>query len=198
MTTTLASAPTHERRSAPRVPFHGSVTLEALNSSLRVETQAVNFSERGLCLRVQEAFDINSRLRVQLRDQGRKRPVACQGRVSWVVQRLDLREAAPFAYDIGIEFIDPPNLLKRLAARLGLALILPVARNGTSRMFRPAVIRNRLHVPQLTHERGIANRWHLIITVDSAPCFSRHFASAQDALEAWRRFKRTGAPARSK
>ncbi len=180
------------------MPFHGSVILEVLDSPLRVETQAVNFSERGLCLRVQEALDINSRLRVQLRDQNSKRPVACQGRVSWVVQRLDLREAAPFVYDIGVEFIDRPDLLKRLATRLGLSTLPPTARNGQSRLLRPAAIRNRLHVPQLVHERGAAPRWHLVITVDGAPCFSQRFASAHGAMGAWRQFKRTGASARAK
>ena len=172
--------------------------LEVADSPLRVETQAVNLSARGLCLRVQESLDINSRLRLQLRDQGRKRPLACQGLVSWVVQRLDLREAAPFVYDIGIEFIDPPNLLKRLASRLGLALAMPVARNGAGRTLRPAEIRNRLHVPQLTHERGVASRWHLVITVDGAPCFSQRYTSAREALEAWRRFKKNPALRRSR
>ena len=199
----LASAPTQERRAAPRVPFHGSVTLEVLSSSLRVATQAVNFSERGVCLRVQEALDINSRLRLQLHDQHRKRPLACQGRVSWVVQRLDVREAAPFVYDIGVEFIDPPNLLKRLASRLGVALVMPAARNGADRTLRPAAIRDRLHVPQLTRERserserGVSSRWHLVVTVDGSPCFSRRYASAREALEAWRRFKRQAALRRS-
>lgn len=189
-TSMLTSVPTQERRTAPRVPFHGSVTLEVLDSTLRVETQAVNLSERGLCLRVQEALDINSRLRMQLRDLQRKRPLACQGRVSWVVQRLDLREAAPFIYDVGIEFVDPPDLLRRLASRLGLALVVPVARNGSGRTLQPAMIRSRLHVPRLTNEPGAAKRWHLVISIDDAPCFSRRYATSAEALEAWRRFKR--------
>ena len=195
-TSTLASPSAQERRTAPRVPFHGSITLEVLDSSLRVETQAVNISKRGLCLRVQESLDINSRLRMQLRDLPRKRPLACQGRVSWVVQRLDLSEAAPFIYDVGIEFIDPSNLLRRLANRLGLALVTPAVRTGAGRTLRPAVIRNRLHIPCLTHEPGVAKRWHLVISIDDAPCFSRRYSSSSDALEAWRRFKRNPAPSR--
>ena len=167
--------------------------LEVADSPLRVETQAVNMSARGVCLRVQESLDINARLRLHLRDQGRKRPIAYHGRVTWVVQRLDLREAAPFIYDVGIEFVDPPNLLKRLAARLGLAHAAPAARNGAGPLLQPATIRTRLHVPQLTRERserGATTRWHLVITVDGAPCFSRRYASEHEALDAWRRFKR--------
>ena len=195
-TSTLTPAPAQERRTSPRVPFHGSVTLEVLNSPQRVETQAVNVSERGLCLRVQESLDINSRLRMELREQQRKRPLACQGRVSWVVQRPDLSGATPFIYDVGIEFIDPPDLLRRMAARLGLSLAVPAARHDTSgRTLRPAEIHHRLHVPHLTHEPGTSKRWHLVISVDGAPCFSRRYGSSQEALEAWRRFK-TGASLR--
>jgi hypothetical protein len=116
--------------------------------------------------------------------------VRCTGRVAWVIQRLDLRERPPFLYDVGVEFVDPPPMLRQLMAQQGIALAALRGRSVRERPLASSVIRGRQFVPRLERASNHPLRWHLVVTVDGVPCFSHHYPSKRTAMAAWATFKR--------
>jgi len=114
----------------------------------------------------------------------------CKGRVAWVVQREDLSDAPPFYYDVGIEFVDPPPALRQFMARQGISLSGMKPQAAQAKTLESAVVRGRQFVPRLERAADHGRRWHLIVSVDGVPCFSRRFVSEREALTAWVRFKR--------
>ena len=202
----LASAPTAiERRKFIRSdsPRFG---VDLLQPSRPISIDSVNISEGGLCLRIQEILEVRSLVRLQLTlagsgghsrrtsegaRQGRGRwPLTCTGRVAWVVQRLDLRDAPPFLFDVGIEFVDPPPLLRQFLAQRGLILAPSQRRAARSKALTPSVIRGRQYVPRLERTPDHATPWHLVVTVDGIPCFSDRLPSERASLATWAQFKR--------
>lgn len=210
---------TQERRRTPRRDFPSHLAVNLLQPQTAVASNGINVSQGGLCLRLHEALEVRSLVRLQLTPEARvaRSPVAkggqavqCTGRVAWVIQRLDLRDVPPFLYDVGIEFVDPPPVLRRLLARTGASfekltrsmsrslgeLSAPGARGlqaaGTARQraLGACVIRGRRFVANLQREPEQPPRWHLIITVDAVPCFSGRYASEREATAAWARFRR--------
>ncbi len=64
----------------------------------------------------------------------------------------------------------------------------------------PAVVRGRQFTPRLERTTHQPLRWHLVVLVESVPCFSGHYPSERAALAAWTQFqrdqhKRPGSPA---
>ena len=113
----------------------------------------------------------------------------CTARVAWVIQRLDLRDIPPFLYDVGIEFVDPPAVLRRLLAR-GAGLTVLRTQAVRARTLESAVVRGRWFVPRLERESNHPPRWHLVISVDGVACFSARYPSERAAMLAWAQFKR--------
>ena len=184
-----------ERRRLTRVDFQGRVEIDAVGPhpetrAPSLPTSSINLSEGGVCVRVEHELAVRSRVVLRVFSSPRRRPVQCDGRVAWVMQRLDLRPAPPFLYDVGVEFLKPPDSLRRFAARLGLPL-KPVEK-ATPRRLRllPATIRDRRYLASLEQERSGSNRWHVIVTVDGTPCFGQRCESLQEAKAAWQRFQR--------
>jgi len=189
-----------ERRKGERVGFRGRVEIDLVAAratwpsssdsfSDRFEADSVNLSEGGMCVRLQQALDIHARVTLRLFPEPRKKPLECAGRVAWVIQRLDLRDAEPFVYDIGVEFVDPPPRLRQLTSGPGLPE-KPLGVRAPTRALQPLTVNDRCYVPRLQQESNQGNRWHLIVTVDSVPCFSRRYASEREALVSWEKFKR--------
>ena len=186
---------TQERRQFPRSTAAPQFEINLLDPRL-VLASNVNFSEGGLCFRLREALEIRSLIRFRLtsppqpsRSAGRSR-IECLGRVAWVVQRLDLRDAPPFLYDIGIEFVDPPSPLRRMLPR-GATEPAAVSDPKPSRSSPPPVmIRDRRYVPQLVRTPGHQQPWHLVVLVDENPCFSGRYATEREALAAWTKQRR--------
>ena len=137
-------------------------------------------------------LEVRSLVRLQLTPanggQGR-RPVRCTGRVTWVVQRLDLRGAPPFLFDTGIELVDPPAVLRQAAAQAGAGPALP-RRGVRSTKLGAVVVRGREYVPRVEHSAGPPPRWHLVVRAEGVPCVSEHYPSERAALAAWARFRR--------
>ncbi|PIQ83191.1 MAG: hypothetical protein COV75_08630 [Candidatus Omnitrophica bacterium CG11_big_fil_rev_8_21_14_0_20_63_9] len=192
MPTTLP--PIQERRKFSRgeIPAHLAVSLVQPDRS--IAANGVNFSDGGLCLRLQQALEVRSTIRLQLApgSAGPPRtfkPVECAARVAWVIQRLDLRDAPPFVFDVGIEFIDPPPLIRQLlgrGSRLAELKRPPVQAKG----LEPSTVRGRTYAPRLERVANHAQRWHLVVMVDGVPCFSGHYGSEREAVTAWTQFKR--------
>jgi len=182
------TAPIQERRQFPRSdaePF----AINLLRPEGPLAAGYVNWSEGGMCLRVQETLEVRSMVRLQV-SSGRARPVECAGRVAWVMQRMDLRGIPPFLFDVGIQFINPPLLLRQWMAQRAGALA-PAESNGPAReKLEPSTIRGRRFIPRLRRETAHASPWHLVVSVDDLPCFSGHYASQRAATAAWTAFRR--------
>ena len=117
----VTSTPIQERRRSIRGEFPPRFGIELLNPQRSVPPDGVNVSEGGLCLRLQEVLEVRSLVRLQITPTTKApHAVTCTGRVAWVIQRLDLRTAPPFLYDVGIEFVDPPAMLRHLVAQRGV------------------------------------------------------------------------------
>jgi len=195
----MALKTVQERRKAPRVEFQGRAEVEVPKLQSPLAANSLNFSEGGACMRLQEALDVRSSITIRLFVQPRGKPLECEGRVAWVIQRLDLRNTPPFLYDVGVEFIDPSSRLRQFASRIGLtlrpsselsALSSVAGRRSTWSALQPALINGRRYEPRLTQEQSPDNRWHLIVTVDGVPCFSHRYPLERKALESWKQFKR--------
>ena len=197
-----SSAPSvQERRRFERQDGPQRLAITLVQPHHSVAADSVNVSGGGLCLRLQQELEVRSLVRLQLtpaaapledRRPG-SRSVTCTGRVAWVIQRLDLREGPPFLFDVGIEFVDPPAILRQFMARQGITLsdskpkaVAPPA----VRRLDPAAIRGREFIPRLERHARQASPWHLVVTVDGIPCFSERFSSERAVVEAWARFKR--------
>ena len=193
------ATPIMERRRAPRGDLPPRFAVNLLRANRPVTISGVNVSKSGICLRVQETLEVRSLVHLQMTASKREeqpaargrgpRPVQCTGRVIWVVQRLDLRESPPFLYDIGIEFVDPPASLRQLMARQTGAPS-PAALAPSVRPPGPARIRSRTYVPQLEHTDSVPMPWHLVVSVDGAPCYSSRYPSSRTARAGWEQFKR--------
>lgn len=192
-----------ERRKIARVDFRGRVEIAALTppsagrsplvaaSSELGPADSINLNEEGMCLRLQRELSIHAHVALRLFAEEHKRPFECTGRVAWVMQRLDLRDAPPFLYDIGVHFINPSSRLRGFASDLGLHMRAAGGSTASAKArLEPAMIRQRCYVPQVEQESTSPRRWHLVVTVDGAPCFSQRFASRREADDAWEDFQR--------
>ena len=204
----VISTAVQERRRFSRVEAPPRLAVDLLlQADHRLSADAVNISKAGLCLRLEERLEVRSLVNLQLtplragaarnlsRAHAREassrggRAIRCEGRVAWVIQRLDLRDAPPYLFDVGIEFADPPAFLRRLmigrgsrsVSRLPATHAVPVA---------SAVIHKREYVPRLERSPGSRLGWHLVISVDGVPCLSERYLSERAAKAAWETFQR--------
>jgi hypothetical protein len=192
-----------ERRRFVRAAQPQGFGVSFLKPTTSAVIDSVNVSGGGLCLRLSEPLEIHSRVRLQLlldRTAGRgERPaLQCNGRVAWVMQRLDLRNAPPFLFDVGIEFVSPPA-----AVRQWLMLESPKAAQARGaarpRILEPFTVKGHIFVPELSRNQSQSRQepaWHLVVSVEGVPCFSGHYASDHAALEALAKFHRQQTRAR--
>lgn len=195
MTSTATATVIQERRRFPRQPVASRVEVDLLQPPHAIAADAVNLSEGGVCLRLQELLEVRSLVRLQVKPEGAslarsRRPLRCTGRVSWVIQRLDLRDIPPFLYDIGIEFVDPPPLLRQFMAQRVGTLARVRLQAPRVKMLGPSLIRGRSFLPRLERTSNHTPPWHLVVFVDGMPCFSGRYPSERAATAAWATFKR--------
>ena len=194
----MTSAPVQERdrRKFIRGDFPPRFAINLLAQHGSIAADRVNVSEGGLCIRLREMLEVRSLVQLELTptprsEAPRRRPVKCTGRVTWIMQRLDLRNAPPFLFDTGIEFVDPPPTLRQFLAQEGVDLGGLKRRSASQQIIaEPAAIRGRAFVPRVERTSGRPPRWHLVVSVDGVPCFSEHYPSERMAMAAWATFKR--------
>lgn len=185
----MALAAPLDRRAAPRVDFQGRVEVAPRASASRLSASSVNLSEGGICVRLEETLELHARVLLRMFAAGAQKPLECAGQVAWVVQRLDLRAAPPFLYDVGVQFLKPSSRLRQWLVRTGLGR-RPAAPRAAGGRLQPAAVRGRWYVPSLEKESSARMAWHLVIRVDGAPCFSCRYPTQREAREAWRQFQR--------
>jgi hypothetical protein len=94
---------------------------------------------------------------------------------------------------VGIEFVDPPPLLRQLIARRQGALTASRKTMIHRRALATRIVRGRQFIPHLERDPGNTSPWHLIVSVDGVPCFSHRYTSEAAALVGWSQFKRAQA-----
>jgi hypothetical protein len=161
-----------ERRKHSRGIFAGRVQLARTPSDV-LDANPVNVSDAGICLRIKELLEVSSRVQVRLFASAKQPPRTCDGRVAWVVQRLDLRSSPPFLYDVGVEFLKAA-----------------VAQTNGRLKWEPIVVAQRRYTPSIQRDLAGGDPWHLVVRVDGAPCFAKRFGMLRDAREAWEKFQR--------
>lgn len=191
----VTSAPIRERRRFARSEGPSRFAINLLRPRGLIPANNVNVGGGGLCVRLEEELEVRSLVRMQLTAGGSRRlnggrPVECTGRVAWVIQRMDLRDMPPFLFDVGIEFVDPPLLLRQLMARPGQRATAARSSSGRVKLLDPALIQGRTFHPRVERELSRPSPWHLVVLVDGVPCFSGHYASERLATAAWAQFKR--------
>ena len=179
-----------ERRRKLRTPWYQRVELRLRESNAMVNASSLDVGEGGMRLRLSGDVSVNSRLTLRLFSGAADKPLECSGRVAWVVQRLDLRQLPPYIYDIGIEWVNPPEALRRVAAGAGSGAAIPKGHSHRIQHFGPVVIRERTYVAQLERESSLGEGWHLVVRADGAPCLSRRFGLEREAIDGWERFVR--------
>lgn len=196
-TTTTARPIKQERRVYPRIEFPSRMAIDLVQPSLPAPNGGVNVSAGGLCLRLERALEVKSLVRFRLLPEefnanltGNSRSVECTGRVAWVVQRLDLSEGPPFLFDVGIEFVDPSAVLRRLTGENGNGAVKQVKASRTT-LLDSWTSHDREFIPQLTREVQQTIPWHLVVAVDGVPCFSERHKTRRQAVLALQRFKRS-------
>lgn len=178
-----------DRRRASRVDLQTRVEIDRVHPPTRLPANSVNLSEGGICVRLEESLELSSRVRLRLFLTSAKRPLTCEGRVAWVVQRMDLRTIPPLLYDVGLEFVEPGRAIRQFASQVGLAFRRSEAR-GRAPSVSPATINGRLYIPKLEKAPSSGLPWHLSVWVDGAPCFSHRYPSQRHAVQSWEQFKR--------
>ena len=187
---------TQERRHFSRAPWPGVLGINLLQPQGVIPVDRVNMSEGGLCLRLPTTLEVRSLVRLRLTPARAGateglRPVECTGRVAWVTQRLDLRDMPPYLFDIGIEFVDLPRTWHRwFTQQDGSAMPVRDRASGRAKWLQPTVVNGRRFLPMLECDGIRQPRWHLIVSVEGAPCFSQRYPTERAALEAWMQFKR--------
>lgn len=180
-----------ERRRFSRQELPERVSINLLEPATPGPVRHVNYSEGGLCLRLDRALEVRSFVRMQLTpDDAARRTMEVTGRVAWVMQRMDLRSRSPL-FDIGVEFADAlPRLQQALGER--------TAGGRAGKLLDPASLGGRTFVPHIEKKSAAHGRWHLVVAVEGAPCFSGHYDSERAALQAWSKFKSSQARAQAK
>ncbi|MBI4341014.1 MAG: PilZ domain-containing protein [Candidatus Omnitrophica bacterium] len=185
---------TQERRHFARASWPGLLGVSLLQPTGVGPINHVNVSEGGLCLRLPAMLEVRSLVRLQLAPGGlarRWRPIECTGRVAWVTQRLDLRAMPPYLFDVGIEFVEAPHRVHQWMTQLeGKQRIAERPVSTKNKQAAAAVIKGRRFEPTLICDGSAPARWHLIVAIESVPCFSHHYPTNREALAAWEQFKR--------
>lgn len=184
-----------ERRRSRRRTVAKRVGVHLLHERRSIAANGINISEGGLCLRLEEELQVRSLVRLQftpekLRTLPAGSHLICTGRVAWVIQRLDLRPLPPFLFDVGVEFVDPPAVVRQFIARQGSEFAAAKEPLPRERVLEVATVRGCEFVPRLKRVTTASLPWHLVVTVDGLPCFSGHYPSERATLKAWAQFKR--------
>ena len=184
----IKTAPVERRRHARS--SHHALTVSLVRPISSGPVEFVNLSPGGVCLRLRDPLEMHSEVRLQLTPASRtEKGVQCPGRVAWVMQRLDLRSSAPFVYDVGIEFPEPPALIRHLLTPDAADSTPASKTEARSKMLAPFQVKGRRFLPRLSRETR-HEPWHLVISVEDVPCFSGRFASEREADAAITKFKR--------
>ena len=186
-----------ERRQSLRLPYAGSVEIEASASGGWISGHGRNLSQDGLSVRLNKRFDLHTVVRMRLLPstdpeaavRRSRAPVECVGRVAWTTARMDLVAQPPYPYDVGIEFVTVPALIRRQLAITYEHLRRRQQPPTAVPRLRPALIGGQWYRPSLTYEGVPRSAWHLIVRAESVPCFAQRFDTATKAVAGWKAFR---------
>ena len=183
-----------ERRQSLRLPFDGPVEVETTSRAGWISGQGRDLSEGGLSIRLNERFDLHTVVRVRLAPPQARTPVECLARVAWTTARMDLAAEPPYPYDVGIEFVKVPSMIRRQIALAYEHLRQQPPPSPTPHL-RPAIIGGQTYLPSVTYESVPQPMWHLIVRSDGVPCYAQRFRTSKETVASWQSFKQQRMPA---
>ena len=178
-----------ERRQSRRLPYQGSVQVEAPVRGGWISGEGRDLSEGGLSVRLTERLDLHTLVRLRLSTGRVRTSVECVGRVAWTTERLDLRAEPPYPYDMGIEFVQVPMFIRRRLSHAYQQLRQSQRPAVRVPILRGATLNGRYYTPSIAYETTPQPAWHLIVRSEDVPCYAQRFASASGAVAGWRAFK---------
>lgn len=105
------------QRRFPRVGYHCTVSMSQGGKYSTIPAVTENLGLGGVCLMLEQEFDIFSPAGLELNLEDGKPPVQVKGTIVWVVRRRELGKK--MAFDTGIEF---SNLSPQDKARIEAVL----------------------------------------------------------------------------
>lgn len=178
-----------DRRQSARLAYDGPVEIETFACSGWVSGHGRDLSEGGLSVRLNEHFDLHTVVRMRLSPPRARGPVECLGRVAWTTARMDLVTQPPYPYDVGIEFVKVPAVIRRQLAATYEHLRRRAQPPTPVPHVRTASIGGQQYTPVLTYEGIPRPAWHLIVQAEGVPCFAQRFATASEAVAGWQTFR---------
>lgn len=178
-----------DRRQSTRLPYDGPVEIATPARGGWISGHGRDLSQGGLSVRLNERFDLHTVVRMRLSPPRARAPVECVGRVAWTTARMDLVAAPPYPYDMGIEFVKVPSLIRRQLAIAYERLRRRTQPPTAIPCLRPALIGGRRYVPSLTYDGVPRPAWHLIVEAEGVPCFAQRFGAAAEAVAGWKAFR---------
>lgn len=98
-----------DQRKFPRVNYRCLIKVSrgSDDEDQRImETHTENIGVGGICVVVDEKFELFETVSIELVLNGEKEPIECGGTVCWVVTRHPAKSSEELKYDVGIEFKD--------------------------------------------------------------------------------------------
>ena len=178
-----------ERRQSLRLPYDGPVEIETSARGGWVSGHGRDLSEGGLSVRLNERFDLHTVVRMRLSPPRARAPVECLGRVAWTTARMDLVAEPPYPYDMGIEFVKVPALIRRQLTSACQHLRQRQQPPTAVPKLRPVLIGGQRYTPSLTYEGIPRPAWHLIVRAEDVACFAQRFGTAAAAVAGWKTFR---------
>ena len=186
-----------ERRQSLRLPYEGAVEIETSASGGWISGHWRDLSQGGLSVRLNERFDLHTVVRMRLLPSAdpdapvrrSRAPMECVGRVAWTTARMDLAAQPPYPYDVGIEFVKVPALIRRQLALTYEHLRHRQQPPTALPRLRPVLIGGQWYRPSLTYEGVPRSAWHLIVQAEGVPCFAQRFDTATEAVAGWKTFR---------
>ncbi|MDD5073298.1 MAG: PilZ domain-containing protein [Candidatus Omnitrophica bacterium] len=95
-----------DTRRGARVVFECVVIVKKKETSLVFRTQTENISTGGICVILEKGLLRNTPVDVEIFLADDPVPLACGGKVAWVMRRNEYAKKKPSQFDTGIEFTD--------------------------------------------------------------------------------------------
>jgi len=105
------------RRRFPRANYKCIISIKSKgNMPKLITTRTENLGMGGICVVLEQSFNIFSNVELELILDDSSAPIRCAGSIVWVVKKTNPADNNAVSYDTGVEFI---NIKEADRARIG-------------------------------------------------------------------------------
>lgn len=94
------------QRKFPRAQYKCKIKVMGKNSAPVIDTYTENIGSGGICIVLDNAFELFEDVALELFLDGEQKALTCTGTVVWVVKRHPKDKGQKVRFDIGIEFLN--------------------------------------------------------------------------------------------